>query len=685
MPASREDSGAAQRGAEESLASPHSPVADTVNTNSCTAATATEGDFVHPEAASLYSTLPFMRFIPLASESMSGYGPRPIFALGVCYFFNKGLSNQLMNSATFALLVVRFGIDGTRFQRLGSMGTLGWSLNAFTAMMCDTFALLGYTKRWYMFISCIVAGVLTLTAGLLPARQASANTAAAFIFLASFGRANVDILSEGYYTRKMRQRPAPGPALVSYIWCASMAGTIISSAINGPVSDKGKPQINFIVAGAVQIAVTLIFAVNWYREQTNRTEREEDAYVHFKEELALELEYARHNGEDPMDLAARPTGATGCHNSTRSGEGVIAHAPDVERDADYVENVESGSGGGPGQSEQERRRAEGFVFRNPPRRWCGGLIEYNSEVLRENWRIFVYSCIMTAAVIAMTVGTIFADTLGLLLILVIVSTVCCATSFWALPLVIAKANVFGYLTVMVDITVWGPMYAFYVATPQCSPDGPHFSFTFYSTIGPIVGNIAGIVGVNAFNYIFRTQRYRLVFILTTFINIFGNIFDIIIVKRWNLAIGIPDHAMYLFGNAVIYDVCYMIEWMPMIVLISRLCPRGSESMVFAIMSGFRSIGQTTAAQIGTVIIEYGWTVPACDFTNLPMILLVCRILCPLLVIPLVFLVPNARICDDLDIDGDIVRARMEEKEVMNGTDTSSTNETKEMPTKKKSV
>lgn len=107
-------------------------------------------NYVHPETQSLFAVLPFMRYIPLASEAMSGYGPRPIFSLGVCYFFNKGLSNQLMNSATYALLVSRFGIDAMRYQRLGSMGTLGWSLNPFTAMMCDTFACLGYTKRWYM-------------------------------------------------------------------------------------------------------------------------------------------------------------------------------------------------------------------------------------------------------------------------------------------------------------------------------------------------------------------------------------------------------------------------------------------------------------------------------------------------------------------------------------------------------
>lgn len=624
-----------------------------------------DGDFVDAEAVALYRMAPFLRYVPLFSESCSGYGPRPVVSLGICYFFNKGLANQLMNSAGYAMLISRFKISTERYQRLGSMGTLGWSLNAFTAMMCDSFAFIGYTKRWYMFISSVVAGVLTVVYGVLPANPSSANTAAAFIFLASFGRANIDILSEGFYTRKMRLNPRPGSALVSYIWCASMAGTIVSSAINGPLSDLGKPEVNILISGAVQIVISVIFAVNWYKEGKNVHERAMDAYLQFKEIKATDLYQTEHE-EEREDSNDNPDEKhQRLHQLSAAQQHPVAkYWLDGGENLPYEDEAASDSSLA---AERQRWAADGFVFSNPPHSFCRGLFELNVEVIKSNWKVFVYSCIMTISVLALTVGTIFADTLGLLIILVIVSTVCCATSFWALPKTIAKANVFGYLAVAVDITVWGPMYSFYVATESCYPEGPHFSYTFYSTIGPIVGNIAGIVGVNVFNYVFRTQRYRLIFVLTAFINIFGNIFDIIIVKRWNVYIGIPDHAMYLLGNAIIYDVCYMIAWMPMIVLISRLCPRGSESMIFAIMAGFRTIGQTTAAQVGTVILEYGWSVPGCDFSNLPMILLVCRVLSPLLVIPLVFLVPNARICDDLNIDGDIIREKIWKEELNSDT------------------
>lgn len=41
--------------------------------------------------------------------------------------------------------------------------------------------------------------------------------------------------------------------------------------------------------------------------------------------------------------------------------------------------------------------------------------------------------------------------------------------------------------------------------------------------------------------------------------------------------------------------------MPSIVLISRLCPRGSESTVYALMAGIGNLGQTMSVAIAAII------------------------------------------------------------------------------------
>ncbi|GET86452.1 folate/biopterin transporter, putative [Leishmania tarentolae] len=237
----------------------------------------TNGKYIHPEAASLFTRCPRLRRIPVFGEAVEGYGPKVIIALGGCFLLCKGVADNILNGQTYAMMIDRYGIEVGRYQRLSTIATMGWSIKALTAMLCDGFAFLGYTKRWYMFISCVGGGMLALIYGLLPAKEASADVACAFIFLSSWGKANVDILSEGHYSRLMRENPKPGPSMVSWIWFWIMLGAIIATVMNGPLADAGKPQISIFVSAALQIITCVFFLFNWYGEKKNRVLRSEDA------------------------------------------------------------------------------------------------------------------------------------------------------------------------------------------------------------------------------------------------------------------------------------------------------------------------------------------------------------------------------------------------------------------------
>ncbi|CAJ1986716.1 folate/biopterin transporter / FT5 [Leishmania donovani] len=630
----------------------------------------------HPEATSLFVKCPWMRHVPIFSEAAEGYGPKVVVSLGMCYFLCKGIADQLISYSRQPMFMSRYGIDGQRYQRLAGISTMGWSIKALTAMLCDGFAFLGYTKRWYMFVSCLGGAVFALLYGLLPARPASADIAAAFVFLCSYGKANVDILSEGHYSRLMRFNPRPGPALVSWIWLFIMVGAIVAAAIQGPLSDQGKQQVGVFISAVLQCVTGVFFLFNWYGERKNRVERAADAALLYedlrKERVALGLlpaQDSRHVRSGKDDVVAlvngAPSGAAvgakkNLHpeNHLSDEEGV----PELEqRQREALEEEMRSDALVVGEEEDEELADDEYLpYEVPhPVPCLFGLFEMNKEVIIRNWKIFVYSIVMTCSVVAMTCGSILADTLGLLIICVVISTICCATSFWAMPLVIAKANVFGYLQMTVYLQLPGALDSFYLANAECLPDGPHFTYTFYNTVAAVIGNIGGLIGVTAFNYIFSKHSYRLTFCITTVVQIIASVFDIIMVKRWNVYIGIPDHAMYICGDAVVYQVCYMLAWMPMIVLLSRLCPRGSESVVYALMAGFSNLGQTTSSSLGAIIMEYGWsitTTPPCNFSNVPWLLLVGHIMLPLLVIPLTLLIPNARICDDLDVDGKAVKS-----------------------------
>ncbi|KPA77357.1 putative folate/biopterin transporter [Leptomonas pyrrhocoris] len=605
---------------------------------------------VHPDAAALAARHPWTEHIPLFSASSRGLGPKGAIALGLCYFLNKGLGSYLVNYARYAMFRNRYGVDGTRYQRLSTLYTMGWSVKAFSASVSDTFALFGYTKRWYSAGSCVLGAAFVLAFGLLPAKEASANTGAGFMFLTNFCMANIDILSEGHYSRILSKRPAAGPALVSWIWVFIFSASLISAVIQGPVSDQHNPQVGLFISAGAQVVTVVFFIFNWYGERLNKIERYEDFRVAEAARKAL-LSSTSYGSEPAVGVdvknlhpelssdAERNIPTADAAVEALSDELVAVRAADVDEESD----------------EDEALRA----FSSSPymSTFCCGAVEVNKEVFFRNWRLFVYSAIMVSCVVVQCLVTVFGNSHDLGWSSLAVAVTCCSVAFWACTFVAAKAIVFVFLDMLLYLQLPGVMDSFYMATEKCYPEGPHFSYTFYNTIGSIISNFAGIAGVTAFTYVFSKHSYYLVFIVTTVLKVVGSIFDIIIVERWNLYIGIPDHAMYIMGDSIVFQVCKELAWMPVVLLFSRICPRGSESMIYALAAGFSNMGQSMSSTIGSLFIELVWPVKTtgvngCDFHNVQMLLLVAHILITLAVIPLSFLLlPRARICDAIDVDG----------------------------------
>ena len=618
-----------------------------------------EDHYIHPDAVALFEKAPWVRKIPIFGMSCEGYGPKCTIALSCCYFLNKGFGKNLITISRFAMFVSRFGLSGTRYQRLSSISSMAWSIKAFSAVLSDSFATFGYTKRWVCGASCVIGAAFTLAFGLLPAKESSGNSGAGFLFLANLCMANVDILSEGHYSRLMRKHPRSGPALVSWIWWFILIASLIASCIQGPLSDINKPQVGIFISAAAQVVCVVFFIFNWYGERRNREERLADRQTELLElrklgtanrsdgMLALEDGIEEKKKISTENDSDREPAAL--HDEIVQGDCVMIPddaLPEDELNADDID-------------------PEVISL-------CWGAVEVNKGVARRNWRIIVYSAIMTCAVVAMTCVTILGDTWDLLWASIAVCVASTAVSFLFLPLVVAKANTYFYIHMLLYLQFTGAMDSFYMAKKECYPDGPHFSYTFYNTIGAVIGNIAGIAGVTAFSYIFSKQGYRFTLIVTILVQIIASIFDIILVKRWNLAIGIPDHAMYILGDAIVYEVCYYLAWMPMVLLLSRVCPRGSESMIYALVAGSGNLGTSMASTIGSILLEKAWPIETkgagkCDFHNLPILLVVGHFCLPLLVIPISFvLIPSARICDDIDVNGHAIKK--EDKKNMTSSD-----------------
>ncbi|KAK7194906.1 putative pteridine transporter [Novymonas esmeraldas] len=634
----------------------------------------TDDNYVHPESMGIQAAAPFVFRIPFYGRSVQFLGPKVPSTLAICNFMTRGLANNLINYSRFAMFRNRFGISAERYQRLASIAGLGWSLMAFTAVFTDTFALLHYTKRWYLVLSCLTGFGFALGFALLPARQSSADVGAAFMFLTVWSIANVIILVAGQYSRLLRKAPKAGPPLVGVVYSCIMIGGIISAGVQGPLSDRNLQQVGMFIAAAAQLVPCIFFAMNWMQEKPNTVAREEDCENNYQQAL---VEARRWDAEHGADISSSDPGSGALVKTktapdqeedeeeevVRPGDTAVMMA-DFAEDLDAVPRAADGGAGRPGGVRARRvdavRREQPSIINCP----CG-IVEVNYRVVTQNWRIVVYCVVMTAGVIAMTVVTVLGNTYDLLYCSIAVSCVCIFLAFFSLPLAIAKANVYIFLQQLLYLQLPGALDSFYLASERCLPGGPHFSFTFYTTVGSIIGNVGGLLGVALFTYVFSKMSYRVTMVFATAVQIIASIFDLIMVKRWNVAIGIPDHAMYILGDQIVYQVCYYLSYMPIVLLLSRLLPRGTECMVMAVMSSLGNFGAALSASVGSLIIELGWPVVAdeatatCDFHNVPYLILVGHFALPMLIFPLTMMLPAARISDDIDIDGKVIRKKVQ--------------------------
>lgn len=244
-------------------------------------------------------------------------------------------------------------------------------------------------------------------------------------------------------------------------------------------------------------------------------------------------------------------------------------------------------------------------------------------------------CLSISALIN-AVLQLFTNNVTVIVFTVIIAIVLASGLFKVLPSIIAKVVIFGMLREACYIQIDGILSYWYTSGAPCS-DGPDFSYTYYQTLTNILGSFSGFCGVIIFQRFLTTRTFQSVFYVTTTIKILGSLFDLIMVKRWNIDMHIPDKAMFVFGDAIIQQATQMMDFMPSAVLMSRMCPKGMESTVFALLSGFSNFGTVMSRTVGYMLAEalgVDSSSSTCDYSNLPALIVLCHVVSPLLIIPL---------------------------------------------------
>jgi len=286
---------------------------------------------------------------------------------------------------------------------------------------------------------------------------------------------------------------------------------------------------------------------------------------------------------------------------------------------------------------------------------------------------------VVSAYLSRTVG-IAAVALVLLLVLVV--------SYRILPRIVANLVCYTILTRASSPSIRSALQYFYTASPDCLPDGPHFSYTYYLTYNGIIGEIFMLTAIVVYQAYLSRWSYQSVLFFTLFLSCSGRLVDVAMVLRWNITtFGIPDSVFFLLGSSMLESMTSMLHLMPFGAIVGKLCPPGTETATFAFIAGVSSFSTTFGSLVGSAMMDlvglqttlHTTTTKGenddgssaeqpqqqCDFTSLPLLIIGLAIVLPIAVgVPAIkTFIPDALQSEKLVTEDDWQEINQQEEDV----------------------
>jgi hypothetical protein len=192
----------------------------------------------------------------------------------------------------------------------------------------------------------------------------------------------------------------------------------------------------------------------------------------------------------------------------------------------------------------------------------------------------------TNAIVALTVGVV---TIGSFLLL---------TS----P-IIGRMNAFAVLQTFCAISIDGATFYFFTDDVEQFRGGPNFSIYFFTTGLGIVVAVMNLIGLWTYNRYMKTWSYRNMYWFSNALVSVVHLWGILIYSRYNLVVGIPDD-VFALTTAAMFSITHQWMWMPSVLILGQLCPKGTEATMYALLAGCHNLGSSGASMIGAYALEY---------------------------------------------------------------------------------
>ncbi|KAL1369767.1 hypothetical protein HN51_000132 [Arachis hypogaea] len=153
----------------------------------------------------------------------------------------------------------------------------------------------------------------------------------------------------------------------------------------------------------------------------------------------------------------------------------------------------------------------------------------------------------------------------------------------------------------------------------------------------VVGWLGLMLGTLVYNRHLKYMTLRKILMCAHIGLAFSNLLEIVIVSRKNIAFGVSDRIVVLFGSALA-DGINQFKFMPFLILSGQLCPPGIEGTLFALFMSINNLGATLGSFVGAGLASI-LNIDSGSFDNL-LLGIIIHTLCNFIPVAFLFLIPK---------------------------------------------
>ena len=139
----------------------------------------------------------------------------------------------------------------------------------------------------------------------------------------------------------------------------------------------------------------------------------------------------------------------------------------------------------------------------------------------------------------------------------------------------------------------------------------------------LVTSFASLLGIWLFQRFLKNVPFRKILGWSTIIATVMGMTSLLLVTHTNRALGIDDH-WFSLGDSLILTVVGQITWMPVLVLSARLCPKGIEATLFALLMSIWNLSMLISQELGALLTSW-LGVTETNFDNLWLLIVIANL------------------------------------------------------------